>query len=188
MLQIISVIAILLAMVRVVAWGQKTLPAKHFNWMLLMTFVVYVFGNLFCTLFSRVPGSGMTVELKPFMSIVRLFTNPVEAAGEVTGFFAWFMQGSLPIAGIVLNILLYLPLGYLLIILFPTLRNWQILLIGCLCSVVTELVQFVLEMGYCETDDVFYNTLGTAIGVWVCLWQSKCLNAPRNENPGKGET
>ena len=188
MLQIICVIAIIWAMIRVVAWGQKTLSAKHFNRMLLVTLVVYAVGNLYCTLFSRVPGSGLTVELKPFMSIVRLLTNPVADAGEVTGFFAWFMQGSLPIAGIVLNILLYLPLGYLLIILFPALRTWQILLIGCLCSVVTELVQFVFEMGYCETDDVIFNTLGTAFGVWVWLWQAKRLNAQRSANPGKGET
>ena len=188
MLQIICVIAIIWAMVRIVAWGQKTLSAKHFNWMLLVTFMVYAVGNLYCTLFSRVPGSGLTVELKPFMSIVRLFTKPVESAGEVTGFFAWFMQGSFPLAGIILNILLYLPLGYLLTILFPNLRTRQILLIGCLCSVTTELVQLGLEMGYCETDDVLYNTLGTAIGVWVWLWQSKRLNAQRSANPGKGET
>lgn len=173
MLQIICVIAIIWAMVRIVAWGQKTLSAKHFNWMLLVTFMVYAVGNLYCTLFSRVPGSGLTVELKPFMSIVRLFTKPVESAGEVTDFFAWFMQGSFPLAGIILNILLYLPLGYLLAILFPNLRNWQILIIGCICSVATELAQLGLEMGYCETDDVLYNTLGTSIGVWVWHWQLK---------------
>lgn len=188
MLQIICVIAIIWAMVRFVAWGQKTLSAKHFNWMLLVIFILYAVGNLYCTLFSRVPGSATIVELKPFMSIVRLFTTPVAEAGEVTGFFAWFMQGALPIAGIILNVLLYLPLGYLLTILFPTLRNWQILLIGCLCSIATELVQLGFEMGCCETDDVLYNTLGTAIGVWVWLWQSKRLNAQRSANPGKGET
>lgn len=180
MLQIISVITIIWAMVRIVAWGQKALSAKQFSWMLLVTLVVYAVGNLYCTLFSRVPGSGLTVELRPFMSIVRLFTNPVEVAGEVTGFFAWFMQGALPMAGIILNTLLYLPLGYLLAILLPALRNWQILLIGCLCSVATELVQLGLEMGYCETDDVLYNTIGTAIGVWVWHLQSKRLNKPKS--------
>lgn len=188
MLQIISVIAIIWAMVRIVAWGQKTLSTKHFNRMLLVTFLVYAAGNLYVTLLSRVPGSGFTVELKPFMSIVRLFTKPVETAGEVTGFFAWFMQETVPFAGIILNTLLYLPLGYLLAILLPALHRGPILLIGCMCSVVTELVQFGLEMGYCETDDVLYNTLGTAIGVWVWLWQSKRLNAQRSANPGKGET
>lgn len=184
MLQIISVIVIFGAMVRIVAWGQKTLSAKHFNWMLLLAFMVYVVGNLYVTLFSRVPGSGLTVELIPFMSIVRLFTNPVEAAGEVTGCFAWFMQGTVPVTSIILNIFLYLPLGYLLAILFPALSNQKILLIGCICSVVTEAVQLVLKMGYCETDDVLYNTLGTAIGVWVWHLQSRRLNKLKsNELP-----
>ena len=73
-------------------------------------------------------------------------------------------------------------------IFFYTLRNRQILFIGCLCSVFTELVQLGLEMGYCETDDVLYNTFGTAIGVWVWFWQSKRLNLQRSGNPGKGET
>ena len=45
-----------------------------------------------------------------------------------------------------------------------------------------------MKMGWCETDDIIHNTLGTAIGVWVCLWQSKRINAQRSANPGKGET
>lgn len=184
MLQIIGIIALIMAMIHVVAWGQKKLSEKLFFRLLLGMFVFYAAGNLYCTLLSRVPGSGLTVEVKPFMSIVRLFTKPIESAGEVTGFFAWFMQETLPISGIILNILLYLPLGYLLAVLFPTLRNRQILFIGCLCSVFTELVQFGLQMGYCETDDVLYNTLGTAIGVWIWHLQSKRLNKQNsNELP-----
>ena len=37
MLRILSVIATIWAMVHIVAWRQKTLSAKHFTWMLLMT-------------------------------------------------------------------------------------------------------------------------------------------------------
>ena len=173
MLQIISVIAIIGTMVHVVAWGKEKLSARHFYRMLLLMFVVYAVGNMYCTLFSRVPGSGLTVELRPFMSIVRLFANPIEDAGEVTGFFAWFMQGAFPVTGIILNVLLYLPLGYLLAMLLPTLRNRQILFIGCLCSAVTELVQLGIEMGYCETDDVLYNCLGTVLGLWILRMQCK---------------
>ena len=62
------------------------------------------------------------------------------------------------------------------------------ILIGCLCSIATEATQYLLKMGWCETDDVIHNTLGTVIGVWVWLWQSKRLNAQRSANPGKGET
>ena len=34
-----------------------------------------------------------------------------------------------------------------------------IILIGCLCSIVTEATQYLLKMGWCETDDVINNTL-----------------------------
>ena len=67
-------------------------------------------------------------------------------------------------------------------ILFPKLKPKHVILIGCLCSIATEASQYLLKMGWCETDDVIHNTLG----VW--LWQSKRLNAPRSANLGKGET
>ena len=118
------------------------------------------------------------------MSIIRLFNEPVEGGGKVVGFFAWFMSGSAPVAGLILNILLYYPLGYLLPILFPKLKSKHVILIGCLCSIATEATQYLLKMGWCETDDVIHNTLGTAIGVWVWHLQSKRLNKPQiNELP-----
>lgn len=180
MLQIIVIIALIATMMCVVAWGQKQLAHKYFVTLSRVMFIVYVIGLLYCTLLSRVPGSGLTVELIPFMSIVRLFTQPIEAAGEVTGFFAWFMQGAFPGAGIILNIFLFLPLGYLLSIMVPNRKSRYIILIGILSSIAIELAQYFLEMGYCETDDVLYNTLGTAIGVWVWHLQSKRLNKSQN--------
>ena len=184
MLQVCSIIVIIVTMVNVVTLGQKRLERKTFAAMLRIMFLVYIAGQLYCTMFSRVIGSGCVLELKPFMSIVRLFTQPIESAGEITGFFAWFMKGTLPGAGIILNILLFIPLGYLLTILVPTWKRRYIVLIGSVCSIATELAQYLLEMGYCETDDVLYNTLGTAIGVWVWHLQSKRLNKHKtNELP-----
>ena len=55
-------------------------------------------------------------------------------------------------------------------------------MVGILSSIAIELAQYFLEMGYCETDDVLYNTLGTAIGVWVWYLQSKRLNTPKSNN------
>lgn len=95
-----------------------------------------------------------------------------------------FLQGTLPITSLILNIFLYYPLGYLLPILFPKLNIWHVILIGCLCSIATEATQYLLKMGWCETVDVIHNTLGTAIGVWVWHLQSKRLNKPKiNELP-----
>ena len=102
----------------------------------------------------------------------------------MTGFAALFLDNTLPIVSLILNILLYYPLGSLLPILFPKLKPKYVILIGCLCSIATEAPQYMLKIGWCETDDVIYNTLGTAIGVWVWCLQSKRLNKPKsNELP-----
>ena len=90
------------------------------------------------------------------------------------------MKELLLIEGILLNIILYYPLGYLLPILFPKLKPKHVILIGCLCSIATEATQYLLKMGWCETDDVIHNTLG----MWVWHLQSKRLNKPKsNELP-----
>ena len=97
---------------------------------------------------------------------------------------ALFLDGTNSLDRLILNILLYYPLGYLLPILFPKLKPKHVILIGCLCSIATEATQYILKMGWCETDDVIHNTLGTAIGVWVWHLQSKRLNKPKsNELP-----
>lgn len=66
----------------------------------------------------------------------------------------------------------------------PPHKPKHVILIGCLCSIATEATQYLLKMGWCETDDVIHNTLGTAIGVWIWHLQSKRLNKPKsNELP-----
>ena len=184
MFQIVTILGLVICITLMVPNLFKRLSDSKYRSALWIMFGIYAVGYLYCTLFSRVIGSGVTVELRPFMSLVRLFDEPVEGGGKVVGFFAWFMNGSAPFAGIILNILLFFPLGYLLPILFPKLKPKHIIIIGCLCSIVTEATQYLLKMGWCETDDVIHNTLGTAIGVWVWHLQSKRLNKPKsNELP-----
>lgn len=188
MVQIVCILVFLICLTIAVPNVAKHITPVQYRWILWSVFCLYTIGQLYCTTFSRVFGSGVTVELRPFMSIVRLFNEPIEGGGKVVGLFAWFMNGAAPIVGLILNILLYYPVGYLLPILFPRIKPKHVILIGCLCSIATEATQYLFKMGWCETDDVIHNTLGTAIGVWVWLWQSKRLNAQRGANPGKGET
>jgi LacI family transcriptional regulator/LacI family asc operon transcriptional repressor len=75
-----------------------------------------------------------------------LFESQVEEK-KASGFAAMFLQGTLPITGLILNILLYYPLGYLLPILFPKLKPKHVILIGCLCSIATEATQYLLDTG-----------------------------------------
>ena len=188
MLQIVGVLISAIVMTAAITRMKKTVENGLFTKALWLIFACYIAGYLYFTLFSREIGVGTQLELVPFQSYHRLFEKPIRGTTSVSGFASIVLKGLMPIEGSILNILLYYPLGYLIPILFPKLKPKHVILIGCLCSIATEATQYLLKMGWCETDDVIHNTLGTAIGVWVWLWQSKRLNAQRSANPGKGET
>ena len=75
---------------------------------------------------------------------------------------------------IVLNILLFIPLGFL----FGD-KGWKAVLFGFLFSAFIECAQYLFLLGYCEADDVLNNTIGTAVGFgfWkmlsVLIWKWK---------------
>ena len=62
---------------------------------------------------------------------------------------------------IVLNILMLIPVGFLL----PFLVEKHTVLYGFLCSLCIEVFQLVTKRGYFEIDDLIHNTLGVVIGV-----------------------
>lgn len=68
---------------------------------------------------------------------------------------------------IVLNVVLFIPLGFLMKLLLPKLRLWKLLLIAVVCSVLIETNQYVFEKGVAQIDDVIHNTIGAGLG-W-CL-------------------
>jgi|LSQX01.1.fsa_nt_gb glycopeptide antibiotics resistance protein len=177
MIQIILIAFLLGTVAVIVENAAKWQNRKRFSQLIWFVFFVYVLGNLYFTMLSRTPGSGTRLDLRPFKSYFEL-AGAVSADFEnAVGFMVLFLDGTNSLDRLILNILLYYPLGYLLPILFPKLNPKHVILIGCLCSIATEATQYLLKMGWCETDDVIHNTLGTAIGVWVWLWQSKRLNA-----------
>ena len=159
----------------------RSIHARMYTFLVIGIFAAYSIGNIYCTLLSRMPSENATIELVPFAVYSRLFRASPVGSKRVVGLFGLFMNGTLPITGLILNILLYYPLGYLLPILFPKLKPKHIILVGCLCSIATEVTQYILKLGWCETDDVIHNTLGTAIGVWVWLWQSQRMRKQKKQ-------
>ena len=172
MTQIICTLIPLMCMTAFIPFLQSKIPQKFAKWLRWSVFCIYVLGNLYFTLLSRVPASAQYLELRPFRTYGKLIENTTEQA-VVTAFAALFLDKTQPIKGIILNILLYYPLGYLLPIVFPKLKPRQVILVGCLCSIATEATQYIFKMGWCVTDDVIHNTLGAAVGVWVSYTQGK---------------
>lgn len=92
--------------------------------------------------------------LTPFSELYKLFTAPNHS------FYFW---------QIVLNILLFIPFGfmlscYLYIYHRPQHLFLTILLSGLFVSVSVEVLQYLTSRGYTEIDDVINNTLGAMIG------------------------
>lgn len=68
-----------------------------------------------------------------------------------------------------LNIILFIPIGFLTKITFPKWKLRHVMLAGTATSVVLEILQYFLRKGLCETDDVINNTIGTLIGYGIVL-------------------
>ena len=70
----------------------------------------------------------------------------------------------------ILNILLFIPLGFLLPIYSDKLKKiYKVLLIGLSVTLIIEIIQYVTNMGIFEIDDIFNNTLGVLIGFCVFM-------------------
>ncbi|MGI9822611.1 VanZ family protein [Agromyces sp. Marseille-Q5079] len=102
---------------------------------------------------------------------------PAPDSGGVSGILGWMahLVGRLGVpvyeAYVVLeflaNIVLFVPFGVLVPVVFPGLRPWMVVALGLLTSAGIELVQFVLPTRFPTVSDVVANTLGALIG---CLW------------------
>ncbi len=152
---------------------------------------VYLGTVVWLTLFNRIGMEVSRVRLKPF-SVVRLLANCY--AGKPTlpkNVCIRAVQNSqnlfdathaTPIEDLLLNIILFLPLGFLLPYRWPQLRGGQTVLIGFLLSLCIECTQYLGHWGCLDVDDIFNNTLGAVIGYgcfkiyqWLCRCSKKIV-------------
>jgi len=63
------------------------------------------------------------------------------------------------------NVVWFIPLGALLPVVLKRRRAfWFFLMMGTLCSLSIELLQYVFVTGVSDIDDIIFNTIGTAVG------------------------
>ena len=68
------------------------------------------------------------------------------------------------------NILCFLPIGFLLPLVFSKKQNFlRVVGAGMLFSIMIETLQFLLETGVSDIDDVFFNTCGVIAGYLLFL-------------------
>ena len=133
-------------------------------------------GVLWLTLANRLELDVSRVRLEPFY-VVRLLAN---CALHTKKFPAYVCRHALknskslfdsvhatPIEDLLLNIILFIPLGFLLPYIWPKLNAWKTILVGFCCSLCVEATQYLAHWGCFDVDDLFNNTLGTCIG-YLC--------------------
>lgn len=133
--------------------GKKRLSiGKLTLFLIFFVYLAVVFGAVFG---SRGGGFGQAqVHWQPFSSYRE----------------AWYTFSARAWRNLILNILMFLPMGGLLPFVFQKCRKfWITYLAGFGISVLIEFVQFVTKRGVVEFDDVFNNTLGTMIGYGLAV-------------------
>lgn len=126
--------------------GKKTINKKRLG--LYSISVVYIIVVLGAVFLNRTGLYGNTN--------LHLFSSYREAYNK--------MEISL-FRNIVLNILLFVPLGFLLPIYSNKLKKSYIVIsIGFLVTLAIETIQYLTRVGIFEIDDIFNNTIGTLIG------------------------
>ncbi len=145
-------ILVLLMLVAVLA-GMTTAPFQHKRRMVFLPMLLFwLFTILSATYFGRLETATGRLRLEIFWTIKKAWV-------EHQGLYWYYIIG---------NILLFVPLGFLLPLSVKQLENvWAVTLTGVGLSLAVELLQYLTGTGLFELDDLFHNTLGTFSGYQI---------------------
>ena len=126
--------------------------------------IIYLLTVIYLTFLIREPTPLYRYSLKPFNAARRA----IEFGG---GVIPGLLSGNITITswksleGVAQNILLFIPFGYLLPLLWKKAdRWWKVVLLGFFASLCIEIVQLITRLGFADVDDLMNNTIGTGIG------------------------
>ena len=129
----------------------------------------YAFFLLYATFLSRSVAQFYSYRLKLMQSARNAFSVDGGVGSLIHGDFAAIRLDDLQsLEGILINLLLMAPLGYL----FPMVivahgkafRGWQVILCGAALSALIEGLQLITRLGMLDVDDWVFNVAGTAMG------------------------
>ncbi len=117
-----------------------------------LLFVLYIAAVGYATVFSREEGS-QSVILLEFESIARAIRE----------------QSFEPMEHLLMNVALFIPIGFLFAAINPEKLNKISLVIplGLMLTVLIETVQMILQMGQCDLEDLVANALGAVLGLLI---------------------
>ena len=109
--------------------------------------IEYVFLLLASTVFFRQTSTAWVHRFSPFWSYSEILNGGKEL-----------------IVDNVLNVLVFVPVGLLISVAFSTIKWWQTLLLGLSISFSIESLQYFMNKGCSEFDDLLHNTIGCMLG------------------------
>lgn len=140
---IMAVIIVLIA--GCICLWKANKPKEWYYGLFLLAYFALVLGK---TVIYRKAGAIEEADTYPFWSYVEGFTKR-----------RYVLVQNL------LNIILFLPFGFLLGGIFRYRKLLNGMLLSAVFSVVIELLQLFFEKGLFEFDDIFHNTIGGIIGL-----------------------
>lgn len=120
---------------------EKSLVIRSIS---LLFFCLYLFLVLYITVLSRQSSENYVYILNPILNYT-LLNNRI-------------------IAEIILNILLFLPVGFWGCGVLLDLNILKVCIVGAGVSLIIELTQLFTKRGVCNTSDLIHNTIGVVIG------------------------
>lgn len=127
--------------------GTKTISSVQI--LLYVVMIFYFIGVYGVTFMGRVEGLDGGISTKLFWSYQ----------------YAWNSHVPNPWRNIILNIVMFVPLGFLLPVCFKACRRFPVTFVcGLVATGIIECTQYYTKRGLFEVDDLFNNTLGAVIG------------------------
>ena len=122
---------------------------------LLAFYLSFVFA---ITLFERIPASVPRCQLELFWSYKAIAEGRTDLKAEVI----W-------------NVVLFIPIGILVMFILSKKLRWLGIVVGLLLSAGIEVGQLIFYRGLFEFDDIIHNTLGIVVGMSFFLLVNKVL-------------
>lgn len=182
MVRVLATSAMIVIMVMLMPVLKRRISADTYRRFCAAAFAFYILLYLYTTLLSRTPAKTIQTEFEWFRACRRSFKLEDDIVGTIRRLFTEGPTAGIHLVstelleGVLLNILLYVPMGYLLPMVFGRLREkgfWYVLLIGFTVSLLTELTQLISRLGWFDMDDIMNNVAGTCMGMMIFRWQNR---------------
>ena len=137
-------------------------------------FVIYIIVLIYVLFLDNRQRFGLFImEVKPFSKAhFEMFLNLIPFKTEIE-YFKGLAEHSINIRTVIMNIgvnlILFLPMGMALPVLFENKfnRSWKLLVFVAVVVIICEVIQFVTVRGSADIDDVILNTVGAAVGYGI---------------------